>query len=153
MTEVKDNIIKILRSAGRPGMEDVIAYMESSGYFTKYGGGHHKVKGGLAQHSIEVYDFMLAHNVCGFSQDSIAVAALFHDLGKVEGGRGKHWDRSVGILDRLGFALAEEERYAISHHHDKSVPSLLHPLRMALSAADMVSTGRWKREHPSRSRH
>ena len=152
MTEVKDTVIGILRSTGRPGIEDVIAYLEPSGYFTKYGGGHHRVKGGLAQHSIEVYDFMLAHNVGGFSQDSIAVSALFHDLGKVEGCH-RHWDRSVGILDSLGFALTEEERYAISHHHDKSLPSLLHSLRMALSTADMVSTGRWKREHPSRSRH
>ena len=104
-------------------------------------------------HSVEVYNFMFAHNVGGFSQDSIAVTALFHDLGKAEGSRYKHWDRSVEILDRLGFTLTEEERYAIGHHHDKSVPSLLHSLRMALSAADMVSTGRWKREHPSRSRH
>ena len=87
MTEIKDNILEILRSTGRPGMEDVIAYLEYSGYFTKFGGGHHKVKGGLAMHSVEVYDFMLAHNVSGFFQDSIAVTALFHDLGKVEGGR------------------------------------------------------------------
>jgi len=156
MTETKDRILEILRATGRPGIEAVIVYLETSNYFTRDCYGHHKEHGGLAQHSLEVYDFMRAYS-CGIRSDSIAVAALFHDLGKTRrpDGRG-HGQRSLDILDDCGFALTEAERIAIGRHHDKTIDFLTCPLRRQVSMGDMDSTGAWKRAHPEachRHRH
>lgn len=148
MTDTHDRILAILRAVARPGTDAVIGYLESSSYFTRGCYGHHRERGGLALHSLEVYDHMTAHAGC-FPADSIAVAALFHDLGKTapRDGRG-HGARSVDILDRLGFALTADERTAIGRHHDRSLDFLTCPLRRALSLGDMDSTGRWKKAHP-----
>ena len=146
-----DRIIEILRATGRAGMEDVIRLMESSGYFTKPGGGHHLEEGGLAQHCLEVYETMMSAPG-SLPADSIAVAALFHDLGKVEGRRG-HAARSLRMLGKVGFQLTEEERFAIGHHHkNDSLGEFRQPLRLSLSVADSLSTFRWKFSHPFRKR-
>ena len=153
MTENKDRIEQILRATGRPGIEAVIIYLESSNYFTRGCYGHHKEHGGLAQHSLEVYEYMLA-NACGSPCDSIAVAALFHDLGKTRrrDGRG-HGQRSLDILEDCGFALTDAERIAIGRHHSKSVDFLTCSLRRQLSMGDMSSTGAWMRAHPESRQH
>lgn len=153
MTDNKNRILGILSALGRPGTEAVAAYLESSNYFTRGCYGHHKEHGGLARHSLEVYEHMSAH-AAGMGADSVAVAALFHDLGKTcrRDGRG-HGRRSLDILDKCGFPLTEEERTAIGRHHDKSLDFVTCPLRRALSLADMDSTGRWKRAHSELCHH
>lgn len=146
---VETRIIAILRATKRPKIEDVIGFMEASGYFTKPGGGHHKEKGGLAQHCLEVYRVMKSTSLT-LPSDSMAVAAFFHDLGKVERNRG-HAARSLRILDGLGFQLTEDERFSIGHHHNnKALREFRTPLRRSLSFADSVSTGWWKARHPHR---
>lgn len=153
MTDIKERIYTILRATGRPGVESVIDYLEKSSYFKRGCYGHHKEYGGLAQHSLEVYEHMLAH-AGGLPADSIAVAGLFHDLGKTSrrDGRG-HGQRSVDILDRLGFVLTADERTAIGRHHDKSLDFITCPLRRVLTLGDMSSTGAWKRSHPELCHH
>lgn len=152
MTETKDRILEILRATGRPGIEAVIIYLETSNYFSRGCYHHHKERGGLAQHSLEVYDYMLTH-AKGSPADSIAVAALFHDLGKTRrrDGRG-HGQRSLDILDDCGFALTDAERIAIGRHHSKSIDFLTCPLRHYLTRGDMSSTGAWKQAHPKTNR-
>jgi len=151
INDTKDRIYAILRSTERPGVEDVIDYLENSNYFSRGCCSHHKENGGLARHSLEVYDYMHS-GTSRAAEDSIAVVALLHDLGKTVCSDG-HARRSVAILDRLGFALSDDERYAISHHHDKSSDSLMPPLRRLLSFADCCSTGRWKLAHFIKSYH
>lgn len=56
MTNTKDRICQILRATGRPGIEAVINYLLTSSYFKRGCYGHHKEYGGLAQHSLEVYE-------------------------------------------------------------------------------------------------
>ena len=150
MINTKDRICEILRATERPGIDAVINYLLTSSYFKRGCYGHHKEQGGLAQHSLEVYEHMLSH-ASGCDAHSIAVVGLLHDLGKTarRDGRG-HWNRSIDILDRLGFALTDEERTAIRRHHDKSFDLITCPLRRHLSIADCASTGSWKRAHPKR---
>ena len=149
-SDLKQRIFDIIRSVGRPGTDAVIEYLGRSNYFTRGCYGHHKEFGGLAQHSIEVYEHMLGHAV-GFPADSIAVVALFHDLGKTRhhDGRG-HGRRSVDILDECGYPLSEDERTAIGRHHDHSLPYPACVLRHRLTSADCYSTGTWKRAHYGR---
>ena len=154
MNELRDRVVAILRDIERPGMDAVISYLDSSSYFTRGCYGHHKGPGGLAQHSIEVYEHMRMHVGDRFPAESIAIVAFFHDLGKTlkSDGRG-HWTRSLDILDGCGFSLTDDERTAIGRHHDKSLDFVTCPLRRALSLGDMDSTGRWKRAHPELCHH
>jgi len=147
-TDIRQRIVDTVRSLGRPGTDAVIDYLERSSYFRRGCYSHHREWGGLAAHSLEVYDHMLAH-AGGFPADSVAVVALFHDLGKTlrRDGRG-HGRRSVDILDGLGYPLTADERTAIGRHHDRSLDLLTCPLRRHLTAADCSSTGAWKRAHP-----
>lgn len=148
----KTIIIEILRATKRPKIEDVIGFMETSGYFTKPGGGHHLEEGGLAKYCLEVYE-MMKSAPGNLPSDSIAVTALFHDLGKVDGRRG-HAGRSLRMLGQVGFQLTKEERFAIGHHHkNDSLDEFRQPLRRALSIADSLSTFWWKARHPFRKRH
>ena len=147
ITETKQRIIDTIQRLGRPGTDEVLAYLNSSSYFKRGCYSHHKENGGLATHSMEVYDYMLAHQG-RFDADSIAVVALFHDLGKTRRSDGRsHGRRSVDILTELGYQLSMDERIAIGLHHDRSVESLRCPLRRLLTAGDCHSTGSWKRAH------
>ena len=151
-TDIRQRIVDTVRSLGRPGTDAVIDYLERSSYFRRGCYSHHREWGGLAAHSLEVYDHMLAH-AGGFPADSVAVVALFHDLGKTlrRDGRG-HGRRSVDILDGLGYPLTADERTAIGRHHDRSLDLLTCPLRRHLTAADCSSTGAWKRAHAKSKR-
>ena len=153
MTDTKDRICEILRATERPGIEAVINYLLTSNYFRRGCYGHHKEYGGLALHSLEVYEHMLSHT-SGYAANSIAVVGLLHDLGKTTRSDGRGHDRrSVEILDRLGFALTDEERTAIGRHHDKSLGFLTCPIRRNLTAADCSSTRNWKHAHPELCHH
>lgn len=147
ITDTKQQIIDTVRALGRPGTDAVINYLLRSSYFKRGCYRHHLEDGGLATHSLEVYRHMLDHAV-GFPSDTIAVVALFHDLGKTRRrGRRGHGRRSVDILDECGYELTAAERTAIETHHDRTVRSYLSPLRLALGEADCLSTRAWKRAH------
>lgn len=150
----RERVLEILRATGRPGIEAVINYIESSNYFTRGCYSHHKELGGLARHSLEVYDHMSAR-AGSIPSDSIAVAALFHDLGKTARRDGTgHGHRSVSVLESLGFELSSAERTAIGNHHDHNPLDYAKcPLLRLLSAGDCSSTGRWKRANPDKCGH
>lgn len=153
MDNIREQILSIIRATRRTGIEAVIAYLESSNYFERGCYGHHKEYGGLAQHSLEVYEYISAH-AGNISPDSAAVAALFHDLGKTrrQDGRG-HGRRSLDILEECGFALTEDERIAIGCHHDRPTGIATCPLRRILSRGDGDSTRRWRLANPDKCWH
>ena len=148
MDNIKERIISIVRSLDRPGKAAILNYLEQSNYFTCPCYGHHKERGGLARHSLEVYEHMRKF-ASGIPTDSMIVAALFHDLGKTRSSDWrKHGVHSLEILDTCGFELTPDERFAIGKHHDTSLTSYACFLRVILSWGDCDSTGRWKRKHP-----
>lgn len=145
----KAQVIQILRSTGRPGMEEVICHLDSTDFYTKNGGGHHTEIGGLVQHSLEVYRIM--KTLAWFQHsDSIAIAALFHDMGKVDYG-GYHPWRSVKHLNEWGLQMTDKEYIAIFRHHNLEFKYARNPLYRALVVSDAISTGWWKLWHKSPS--
>ena len=80
---------KLLRSVNRNGIEDLITYLEATDFriapaSTIY---HMNVKGGLCQHSLNVYDNLETLSQLyevDLSEESIILVALLHDLAKVD---------------------------------------------------------------------
>ena len=141
----KEECIQILRSTGRPGMENVIRQLEMSDFFTRGAGGHHTEEGGLVQHSLEVYRIMRVI-ACFFPSDSIAIVAIFHDLGKIDNGGWHPWHSGSHLRD-WGLEMSEREYNAIYFHHTLGWKYVRAPLRFTLSVADVISTGWWKLWH------
>lgn len=86
--EVKNTIIELLNSTGRKGIDKVIKYMEESDFFvapasTKY---HGNYDGGLAEHSLNVYELLKEKNTrfnLGLSNETVTIVALLHDFCKI----------------------------------------------------------------------
>lgn len=90
--EVKNRIVKLLRSVNRPGMENLIEHMEKNGFFDSpcSGSYHLAYEGGLAEHSLNVCDLAISllHTFyitpyTEYWSDSVIISALLHDLGKM----------------------------------------------------------------------
>lgn len=90
----KEEIIQLLKMTNRPGIDDLIDWMDKNGFFSapcssKY---HLAKPGGLAEHSLNVYEiavklaeilFIKTEKVLTFEFiDSVVLCALLHDLGK-----------------------------------------------------------------------
>lgn len=155
---VKQAIIGRLRETKRDNMEAVIDFMEQHGFFTYYCHSHHHYVGGLADHAWQTYQVALRLAAASKAKhpdapaldvDSIAIAALLHDLCDCSGMRDihRHGSRSVGILKRLGFHLTDEEFLAICFHmslrgkegNSHYSAALRSPLRTLVHTADCRS--------------
>lgn len=85
---MKDKIIKTLKTVDRPGIDNLIQFLEDSDFFkapasTKY---HGNYEGGLAEHSWNVYQVFkrkVAAYKLDIPEDSIIIAGLLHDICKV----------------------------------------------------------------------
>ena len=97
--ETKEQIIKLLESTERKGIDGLIAYLTDGGFFespasTKY---HGCYAGGLADHSFGVYDFLTEYSSrikldivsspgqkpLPIEDDTLIIAPLLHDVCKM----------------------------------------------------------------------
>jgi hypothetical protein len=147
-----ERIVAILEKINRTGMVQVIEYMRKSNYAIARCNSHHTYKGGLVDHSLEVYNLMMERRG-NIPEESIAICAFLHDLGKTHlagyNFRGHHPQRAMLILGKCGLYLNDDEQLAIAQHHSPNLTYFTHPLRHCLSSSDMSSTGKWKEEHTS----
>ena len=147
-----ERIVAILERINRPGMDQVIEYMRKSNYAVARCNSHHTYKGGLVDHSLEVYNLMMERRG-DISEESIAICALLHDLDKSYlagyNFRASHPKGALLILEKCGLYLNDDEKFAIGQHHSVDLTYFTHPLRHCLSSSDMSSTSKWKAENPS----
>ena len=124
----RQEIIALLRSTGRKGVEAVLNYLDGVGFYMAPSSvdRHHNWRGGLAQHSLETCRLALA-DMGNLPRESVIIAALLHDICKASrlyyGTDGRihyrstrikgHGYRSVVLLEREGLELTAEERLAI----------------------------------------
>jgi len=154
----RTRILSLLGSVKRPGMDALIDYLQTSNFFSANCNGHHFIgKGGVAQHSLEVYDYMMSHNKLNLPEQSIILCALTHDLGKTSEAREsfhgrRHDQRSLKVLGRCGITLSSDERTAILNHQPghtyRATKFLTCPLFALLVKADCTSASEWQNEHP-----
>lgn len=86
---LKQRFIEICATINRPGMEELMEWLERSDFYTAPASTrfHGNYKGGLLEHSLNVYDklsgFVFRHPEIEIPHETVAVTALFHDLCKV----------------------------------------------------------------------
>lgn len=123
----KEEFLRIARAnIHRDGIEDLLSWLEQEDFFeapasTKY---HGNYPGGLCQHSLDVLDYALKlAPLCGceVSTESLTIAALFHDLCKVDFYK-LGW-RSVKVDGRMDQVPVYniEEQFRFGGHGSKSV--------------------------------
>lgn len=129
MEEVKE----LLKGINREGMDKLIEYMETKGFFTspastRY---HGNYEGGLAEHSYNVYklfkQFINSFNLI-MPEDSVIICSICHDLCKcglyINTGHGFNWNPNNGnghallSIQRLEkfIKLTDEEKNIIKYH-------------------------------------
>ena len=141
MNDNRKEIIDLLRSTQRPGIENVIAWLDTDPSFYVASGArihHDNVIGGLAAHSLRVYNLAKADwesrdeaFKTKYPLESIIISALLHDVCKKdvyfidadgnptwneENHRKGHGLRSVHLLEEQGLKLTPDERMAIWWH-------------------------------------
>ncbi len=106
----------LLRKIRRKGMSDLIRFLEKSDYFeapasTRF---HANYKGGLAQHSYNVYKLFNEKNKkykLGLNQNTIIICGLLHDLCKVN----VYSDKILKNGDKAKTPYAFEEDLPLGH--------------------------------------
>jgi hypothetical protein len=154
MKEKKERFIELLRSTERQGIEEVISYLEKSGFFTapastKY---HLSYEGGLMEHSMNVYDMAIALRGPIVSmkpeveeklpENSIIIAALLHDICKANIYRKtQKWNKNdQGQWEQYDTYETDYSRMPVGHG-EKSVIMLL-SLGLKLTIDETVAI-RW----------
>lgn len=86
----RERFISILReNVKRDGLEDLIRYLENSDFFTAPSSTrfHGNYEGGLCEHSLNVYDCLVALHTkypqFEFSNETLAISSLLHDATKI----------------------------------------------------------------------
>ena len=141
MSNNRTEIIELLRSTNLPGIDNVIAWLDTEPSFYEASGArihHDNVKGGLAYHTLKVYhlakadwDSRDAAFKAKYPLESVIISALLHDVCKKdvyyidangnptwneENHRKGHGLRSVHLLEEQGLELTQDERMAIWWH-------------------------------------
>jgi len=123
--EVEKEVIDLLSTVNRNGMQNLIAYMQGFDFFTapaavKY---HDNQEGGLAWHSLLTYNiFKDKVNYYGLSlhEDSIKICGLLHDMCKVDYYKKKSFEEaSTKQLDYIRSLLTSNGLDADSAPYDK----------------------------------
>ena len=164
MIDNRTEIIELLRSTKRPGIDNVIAWLDSAPSFFEVPAArihHDNVRGGLASHSLKVYHHAKAdwdsrdeEFKKKYPLESIIISALLHDVCKKdvyyidadglpanneENRRKGHGLRSVRLLEEHGLSLTPDERMAIWWHmgagNEVSQPDYPHEYAVAMQDA------------------
>lgn len=127
--QMRERFCDILRSTGRENIDYVIEDLEADGFFEAPASaqGHGSYPGGLTEHSLNVYDAAMSMREAllklrpdlesALSPDSIAIAALLHDVCKADfytlARRKKK--NEIGVYENVDVYEIHDERFPIGH--------------------------------------
>jgi len=137
---MKDKICALLRSTNRDNIESMISWMEKSDFFRAPASSKHHsaIPGGLAKHSISVYETLTKLNddyKIGMAKDTIIITTILHDLCKancyVMGKTGYRF------IDTFPLGHGEKSIFIIANHIKLTALEAL-MIRWHMNAYDMV---------------
>lgn len=151
---MKDEFISLLRSTGRTGVDEVVGYLEKSGFFTAPASvqRHLSCDGGLLEHSLNVCRVALKlrevmiglkpETAPRLSEHSVIIASLLHDVCKSNIYRKniKYRKNEQGRWEPYDGYDVDYSRFPVGHG-EKSVIMLLR-LGMELTNDEIVAM-RW----------
>ena len=149
---MKEKFIELLKSTNRPGIEDLISFLEKTDFFTAPASTrfHGSFEGGLVEHSLKVYeilDYKAKNNVLKLEipDDTIKIVSLLHDICKLN----FYKVDSVMMISEY-IKLTPEEKYSIRWHMGYTEPKELYntigaaykkyPLALMMHEADLEAT-------------
>ena len=132
---MKDQIIELLKSTNREGMDKLIEFLESSDFFTAPASTrfHGNIEGGLAKHSFKVYEILKEKiRVSGMAipDDTIIISALLHDICKTNFYKidYRNAKNSLGVWEKVPYYTIED---TIPYGHgEKSVMMLMEYIKL-----------------------
>ncbi|MCB6610222.1 HD domain-containing protein [[Clostridium] symbiosum] len=130
MTSAQERIEGLLINSGRDGILNLIGYMRTAGFFTQpCSTQYHLAKeGGLAEHSLNVYEIMEQLRALLYPEigtESVILCALLHDFGKC-GQFGKYGYVPNMLTGRATKANPNPEPYQSPKKPYMSNPELLY---------------------------
>jgi len=128
----------------REGLDALLGYLEKSDFFTAPASTrfHGAYAGGLAQHSLDVYHYALrAKDLYDgeINLEHLTVAALFHDLCKVNFYKVEMRNKKINGQWQEVPAYTVEEKFAYGGHGSKSVFLIERYMRLELEEAVAIN--------------
>lgn len=151
-TVVEDLVAKEIKACllktKREGIKDLVEYMEDSGFFTApaSGGNHSNQVGGLAAHSLNVlhmaermsFAFYGGKNISADLRNSIVIAALLHDLGKIG-----DYDKQMYVPNILKSGKQSEAKPWMRNKQLSNVPHSVRSVKLATLFIDLTEDEEW----------
>lgn len=144
--ENKERFLELCSKVNRDGMPELIKYLENSDFFyapasTRF---HGSYKGGLLEHSLNVYDelvrLLTVYPEVNTSEESIIIAALFHDLCKVNmySVEKRNRKNAAGNWETYD-AYTADEKFCYGGHGSKSVFILQNYIKLTVEEAVAIN--------------
>ena len=142
--ENQDRYYALLRSTGEVGIEELIASIHKSTFFTAHSHSHHHYASGTVEHSLGVYDqLVIKAEGYGYSDKDLILTALLHDICM---GYNPEWPHKPGRHGYNSFLITQKYLPNVSpavleaiccHKHWPSKESKArNPLRQLIKEAD-----------------
>lgn len=148
MQKVAEEIKECLLKTKRSGMEDLLMFMEDAGFFSApaSGGNHMHEVGGLAEHSLNVLHMAErmsvslygGKNISDEFRNSIVIAALLHDLGKVG-----DYDKQMYVPNILKSGKQSESKPWMRNKQLSNVPHAVRSIKLATLFIDLTEDEEW----------
>ena len=146
--KIAEEIKTCLLKTSRPGMEDLVMLMEDVGFFSApaSGGNHSNQVGGLAEHSLNVLHMAEKMSVALYGgkniseelRNSIVIATLLHDLGKVG-----DYDKQMYVPNILKSGKQSEAKPWIRNKQLSNVPHAVRSIKLATLFIDLTEDEEW----------
>lgn len=148
LQKIKKEIENCLLKTKRIGVEDLLVFMEEVGFFLApaSGGNHMHEVGGLAKHSLNVLHMAErmsvslygGENISEEFRNSIVIAALLHDLGKVG-----DYDKQMYIPNILKSGKQSETKPYMRNKQLSNVPHAVRSIKLATLFIDLTEDEEW----------
>lgn len=146
--KIAEEIKTCLLKTSRPAMEDLVMFMEDAGFFSApaSGGNHSNQVGGLAEHSLNVLHMAEKMSVALYGgkniseelRNSIVIATLLHDLGKVG-----DYDKQMYVPNILKSGKQSEAKPWMRNKQLSNVPHAVRSIKLATLFIDLTEDEEW----------
>lgn len=148
----KERFISLLTATNREGIKDLLDWLEASDFYeapasTRF---HGSYKGGLLQHSLNVYDelkrLLAAYPEIAVPEDSVVIAALLHDLCKANLYAVEKKNRKVNGCWESYDGYVTKEKFCFGGHGSKSVFLAQHFIKLTPDEGVAINShmGSWE---------